>query len=89
MIACARTKSIPSYRYAIKQRATTVTDSFATKVVVYQKVPRKIFLFDFVTRYQGYYASDTKAVITDKRTVTVCSHTANGVSARKMFKKSQ
>ena len=34
--------------------------------MIYQKVPRKIFLFDYVTRYQGYYASDTKAVITDK-----------------------
>lgn len=64
MIACAKTKSIPSYRYSIKQRATTVTNSFATKVVIYQKVPRSLYLFDWLTHYTGYYTSGTSAVIT-------------------------
>lgn len=64
MIACAKTKSIPSYRYSIKQRATTVTDSFATKVVIYQKVPRSLYLFDYGTHYTGTYLSGTSALIT-------------------------
>lgn len=64
IIACAKTKSIPSYRYSIKQRATTVTNSFATKVVIYQKVPRSLYLFDFGTHYTGYYTSGTSAVVT-------------------------
>lgn len=64
IIACAKTKSIPSYRYSIKQRATTVTNSFATKVVIYQKVPRSLYLFDWKTHYTGYYTSGTSAVIT-------------------------
>ena len=33
---------------------------------LYQKVPRKIFLFDYGTRYRGYYVSDNKAVIGGK-----------------------
>ena len=29
-------------------------------------MPRKIFLFDYYSRYVGYYESDTKAVITGR-----------------------
>lgn len=64
MFACAKTKSVPSYRYSIKQRATTVTNSFATKVVIYQKVPRSLYLFDFSTHYSGKYLSGTSVLIT-------------------------
>ena len=32
--------------------------------MIYQKVPRSLYLFDFRTHYTGYYVSGTKAVIT-------------------------
>lgn len=45
-------------------KATTVTTSFAIKIIIFQKISKTLYLFDWLSRYVGYYQNQNEAVIT-------------------------